>query len=186
VPVAEQPQHMQALANANRIRSARAALKHEVRAGNRTVAEILGPDATLPPEAESMTISELLCCRPRWGKTVTRRFLERLMIGERVQLGELTLRQRKLIVEEPASVPQPKPEAPAPQWLDGPGLAEWLRVRRSGVSAKLPDGLRQCVCSWSRAGTRANVFRVDEVLVALDFHLAEVPEYLYLPSRGQR
>jgi hypothetical protein len=186
MPVAEQPQHMQALANANRIRGARAALKSAVRAGDRTVAEILGPDATLPSEAESMTVSELLCCRPRWGKTVTRRFLERLMIGELVPLSALTLRQRKLIVEEPATVPQPKPEAPLPQWLDGPGVAEWLRGARSGISAKLPEGLRQCVCSWSRPGARASVFRVDEVLIALDLHLADVPEHLYLTPRGRR
>lgn len=186
MPVAEKAQHLQALENANRIRLSRAQLKREVKAGKRTIAGILGPDVALPPETESMTVSELLCCRPRWGKTVTRRFLERLMIGEQVQLGALTSRQRRLIVEEPATVPRPKQEQLAPEWLNGPDFCDWLRDARSGDATKLPEHLRRYPSSWSRPGARASVFTVDEVLVALDLHLADVPEHLYLAPGARR
>ena len=52
-----EPQHMQALARANEVRLARAALKRQVAAGSRDVIEVV---LDVPWEAESMTISELL------------------------------------------------------------------------------------------------------------------------------
>ena len=51
------PQHMRALAQANRVRLARAELKRQVAEGEATVAEIV---LACPWEAESMTIADLL------------------------------------------------------------------------------------------------------------------------------
>ena len=54
---APMPQHMEALAHANRVRLARAALKRSVAAGKVDAAEIV---KDCPWEVESMTVGELL------------------------------------------------------------------------------------------------------------------------------
>ena len=63
--IAPAPQHMQALAQANRVRLARAELKRQVAEGEATVAEIV---LECPWEAESMTIADLLMSQHRWGR----------------------------------------------------------------------------------------------------------------------
>src|SRR5690606_18070376 len=87
------PQHMQALAHANRVRLARASLKRAVAAGEVGAAEVvrLGPW-----EAESMTVGELLRAQRRWGRTRTRKFLNAMTLSENRQLSQLTERQRDL------------------------------------------------------------------------------------------
>lgn len=85
------PQHMQALAHANQIRLARAALKREVKRGSLTAADVV---RSCPSEVETMTISELLCSQRRWGRARARKFLGRLSINENRELGRLTVRQR--------------------------------------------------------------------------------------------
>lgn len=89
-----EPQHMQALARANRVRLARAALKRAVGAGKRPVAEIV---LESPWEAESMSISELLSAQRRWGRTRSRKFLGELALSENKRIGTLTHRQRLLL-----------------------------------------------------------------------------------------
>ena len=59
------PQHMRALAQANRVRLARAELKRQVAEGEATVAEIV---LAGPWEAESMSIADLLMSQHRWGR----------------------------------------------------------------------------------------------------------------------
>ena len=66
------PQHMRALAQANRVRLARAELKRQVAEGEATVAEIV---LACPWEAESMAIADLLVSQHRWGRERCRRFL---------------------------------------------------------------------------------------------------------------
>lgn len=88
---AHAPQHMLALAHANRIRLARAALKRAVQSGNVTAADVV---RTCPSEVETMTVSELLRSQRRWGRTRTRKFLIPLAVNENRELGKLTVRQR--------------------------------------------------------------------------------------------
>ena len=88
---AESPQHMQALAHANRIRLARAALKRAIKSGQATAADVV---RDCPSEVESMTVSELLRSQTRWGRTRVRKFLIPLAVNENRELGRLTVRQR--------------------------------------------------------------------------------------------
>ena len=88
---ASAPQHMQALARANRVRLARAELKRQVAEGEATVPEIV---LTCPWEAESMTIADLLMSQHRWGRTRCRRFLASIPMLETKTIGSMTTRQR--------------------------------------------------------------------------------------------
>ena len=91
LPQAETQQHMLALAQANRVRLARAALKRRVGAGEVHVADvILDP----PSEAEGMTITDLLTSQRRWGATRCRKFLASLPLTETKTVGSMTERQR--------------------------------------------------------------------------------------------
>jgi hypothetical protein len=102
------PQHLQALARANRVRLARAALKRSVAAGDRDVAEVV---LECPWEAESMTISELLAAQRRWGRTRSRKLLQHLGMSENKQVGALVQRQRMLLA---SSLTAKGTEAPQP------------------------------------------------------------------------
>ena len=90
------PQHMQALAHANRVRLARASLKRDVASGAVDAAEIV---RECPWEVESMTVGELLRSQRRWGRT-QRKFLFSIALNENRTLGRLTARQRDLLAEE--------------------------------------------------------------------------------------
>lgn len=74
-------------------------------------------------------------------------------------------------------------------WLDGPGLVEWLEAQRPkrdlgdyGPVGKLSKRIRE----W-RAGDKANVYVVDSVLVSLGLTIAYVPTELYVepPQTGK-
>ena len=84
-------QHMRALAQANRVRLARAELKRQVAEGEASVADVV---LTCPWEAESMTISDLLMSQHRWGRTRCRRFLASSPMFETKTVGSMTERQR--------------------------------------------------------------------------------------------
>ena len=86
--IAPAPQHMQALAQANRVRLARAELKRLVAEGEANVAEVV---LDCPWQAESMTIADLLMSQHRWGRSRCRRFLLSIPMTER-QLKELASR----------------------------------------------------------------------------------------------
>jgi hypothetical protein len=88
------PQHMQALARANRVRLARAELKRSVARGDIEVAEVI---RECPWETESMTLAELLTSQRRWGRTRARKLLISLALNEHKRLGTLTERQRALL-----------------------------------------------------------------------------------------
>ena len=91
------PQHMRALAEANRVRLARAALKREIDAGHVDAAEVV---RECPWEVETMTVGELLRSQRRWGRTRSRKFLSSLALSENREIGRLTLRQRSVLAEE--------------------------------------------------------------------------------------
>lgn len=97
---AAMPQHMEALAHANRIRLARAALKRSVAAGDVEAAEIV---SECPAEVDSMTVGELLRSQRRWGRTRVRKFLFPLDLNENRPLGRLTTRQRLVLARELAA-----------------------------------------------------------------------------------
>ncbi len=88
------PQHLQALARANRVRLARAALKRTIASSERGVAEVI---LECPWECESMSITELLSSQRRWGRTRSRKFLTSLGLTENKRIGTLTHRQRNLV-----------------------------------------------------------------------------------------
>ena len=94
------PQHMQALARANRVRLARAELKRSIARGDVDASEIV---EECPWETESMTIAELLTSQRRWGRTRARKFLMPLSLSENKQLGTLTPRQRAILAAELAA-----------------------------------------------------------------------------------
>ena len=85
------PQHLRALAQANRVRLARAELKRQVAEGEATAADIV---LRCPWEAESMTIADLLMSQRRWGRSRCRRFLASIPMLETKTIGSMTLRQR--------------------------------------------------------------------------------------------
>jgi hypothetical protein len=103
-------QHLKALERANRVRLARARLKRQVAAGERSVAEVI---MASPWEADSMDISELLMSQRRWGRTRCRRVLLSLGLPENKQIGTMTERQRTaLAVTLTAKMGAPRPERP--------------------------------------------------------------------------
>jgi hypothetical protein len=87
-------QHMRALAQANRVRLARADLKRQVAEGETSVADVV---LSCPWEAESMTISDLLMSQHRWGRTRCRRFLTSIPMSETKTVGTMTDRQRRAL-----------------------------------------------------------------------------------------
>jgi hypothetical protein len=91
------PQHMEALARANRVRLARAELKRAIGRGDVEVVEVI---RDTPWETESMTLAELLTSQRRWGRTRARKFLLGLALNENKRLGTLTPRQRALLDSE--------------------------------------------------------------------------------------
>jgi hypothetical protein len=91
------PQHMQALARANRVRLARAELKRSIARGDVEVADVV---RDCPWETESMTLAELLTSQRRWGRTRARKFLIGIALSENKRLGTLTSRQRALLCAE--------------------------------------------------------------------------------------
>jgi hypothetical protein len=93
-PAAPGPQYMQALAQANKVRLARAELKRSVASGELTVAEIL---LGVHWEAENMTISDLLMSQRRWGQTRCRKLLMQVPVSENKVLGAMTDRQRRAL-----------------------------------------------------------------------------------------
>lgn len=88
------PQHMRALARANRVRLARAELKRSIGRGDVDVIEVI---RECPWETESMTLAELLTSQRRWGRTRSRKLLQALGLSENKRVGTLTPRQRALL-----------------------------------------------------------------------------------------
>ena len=89
------PQHLRALAQANRVRLARAELKRQIAENELGVADVV---LSCPWEAESMAIADLLMSQHRWGRTRCRRFLAALPMTETKTIGSMTDRQRLALI----------------------------------------------------------------------------------------
>jgi len=90
------PQHLTALARANRVRLARAELKRRIGNGELSAADVL---LACTWEVESMTVADLLASQRRWGATRCRKLLLALQISETRHVGALTERQRVQLAE---------------------------------------------------------------------------------------
>src|SRR5262245_37279456 len=88
-------QCMEALARANKVRLARAALKREISAGRRSITEVIMES---PWEVESMSLGELLCAQSRWGRARSRKLLSSTSLSEGKRVGTMTERQRRILV----------------------------------------------------------------------------------------
>jgi hypothetical protein len=88
------PQHMQALAHANKVRLARASLKREIAAGDTDASEVV---RGCPWEVSTMTVGELLRSQRRWGRARARKFLFGIALNENREVGRLTERQRVVL-----------------------------------------------------------------------------------------
>jgi hypothetical protein len=84
------PQCMRALQRANEVRVARANLKRRVAFGDIDVAEVI---LYCPWEAQSMAVGDLLVSQRRWGRIRCRKFLSRVPISEKKEIGSMTERQ---------------------------------------------------------------------------------------------
>jgi hypothetical protein len=91
----DEPQRRRALRLANRIRSERARLKRRLAAGELGAAQVI---ECSPSEARSMALAELLASQRQWGSERSRRLLQRVGVHEQRRLGQLTERQRRLLI----------------------------------------------------------------------------------------
>ena len=87
-------QHMRALARANQVRLARAALKRRVATGEIEAADVI---LDCPWEAQSMAVADLLMSQRLWGQTRCRTILAQLPMTEKKTVGSMTDRQRRLL-----------------------------------------------------------------------------------------
>jgi hypothetical protein len=98
-----EPQRLQALARANKVRLARAELKRRIADGGVSAADII---LGCPEAAENWSVGELLMSQRRWGINRCRKFLARNQISEIKQIGTLTQRQRDLLATQLKSCEQ--------------------------------------------------------------------------------
>jgi hypothetical protein len=88
-------QRMEALHTANRIRSARAKLKLDLKAGRERVHDIL----LEPPEyIETMKAFDLLLATPKYGRVKTNRLLAQCRMSPSKTIGGMSERQRNELV----------------------------------------------------------------------------------------
>lgn len=99
-------QRRAALAQANAVRTARAALRRAVHDGDVRAADVV---ADPPPEARSMSVGELLAAQHRWGAARASRLLRRVPVPETKVLAALTPRQRAALA---ALLPGGEPTGP--------------------------------------------------------------------------
>jgi hypothetical protein len=105
-PAPSDQQHLRALARANQIRLARAALKRQIAGGRTPAAEVI---LEAPWEAASMTVADVLTSQRRWGTTRCRKVLSAVQISETKTVGALTERQRRALARrlEAGAAPEP-------------------------------------------------------------------------------
>lgn len=87
---------MEALGRANRIRSARAVLKAEIKRGEQTLESVL---SDIPDCMETMRVFDLLICCPKIGKVKAGVICRKLDIRPSLYLPQLsTLRRQQLLL----------------------------------------------------------------------------------------
>jgi hypothetical protein len=90
-PARSLEQRLDALAEANRIRTRRAVLKRDVAAGRETASRIV---YDVPDWAGTMKVYELLMTVPRWGRTKSLNAMRAVDIAAGKTIGGLSPRQR--------------------------------------------------------------------------------------------
>jgi hypothetical protein len=90
-------QRLDALERANEIRRARAELKRRIQVGERSAADVI---LDCPPEASRWPVEDLLASQSGWGKATARKFLAHNGIREIKPVGELTVRQQRLLATQ--------------------------------------------------------------------------------------
>jgi hypothetical protein len=90
-----QPQHLRALDRANETRLARAKVKRQVAAGEKSAADVLRDPSWC---VATWQIVDLLMAQRRWGRARARRLLLSLGLPEQKQIGTMTERQRKALI----------------------------------------------------------------------------------------
>lgn len=89
-----QPQHMQALDQANRVRLERAVLKRAIGENDRALLRMLDE----PPECVmSASIMEMLKAQRGWGRTRALKLLDRCGLRESRKIEDMTTRQRQAV-----------------------------------------------------------------------------------------
>lgn len=88
-----QPQHMEALERANTVRLGRADVKRKLIAREISLSEVLAH-----PDVQSARLRDVLAWQWKWGNMRVRNLLGALQISETRTVGELTDRQKGLIV----------------------------------------------------------------------------------------
>jgi hypothetical protein len=95
-PERSQQQRLDALKRANDIRSERARLKECLRAGELTIADVLGEP---PPCVHTAKVLDLLLAVPKYGRVKANRVLERCRVSPARTVNGLTPRQRKELLD---------------------------------------------------------------------------------------
>jgi hypothetical protein len=89
-------QCMDALGEANRIRSARAKLKKDLKAGQKAIDDII----LRPPEyILTMKLFDLVIACPKYGRVKVNKILVKCRISSSKTIGDLSLRQRAEIID---------------------------------------------------------------------------------------
>ena len=89
------PQHMQALAEANRVRLARAQLKRDLKAARVSIHDLL----LEPPEyVETAKVFDMLLAVPKYGRVKVNKILVQCRISPSKTIGGLSERQRTELV----------------------------------------------------------------------------------------
>jgi hypothetical protein len=84
-------QRREALVRANKMRVARAGVKHALKDGTRTASGVL---AGCEPELENWKVRELLLAVPGWGERAANRALTQCRVSYTKTCGGLSVRQR--------------------------------------------------------------------------------------------
>lgn len=89
-------QRMEALAKANEIRTLRAQLKKDIKAGRTALADVIGQ----PPDfVMTAKVYDMLMAVPKYGRVKATRFLTHCRISQGKTIGGLSERQRAELVE---------------------------------------------------------------------------------------
>jgi hypothetical protein len=93
----KKPQHLKALARANKIRFARADIRKQVFNGEITIAGLV---TTMPKAIETLEVYKALTWQMRWGRARSLRALQTIGLSEWVTFGNLTPRQKDLLIKK--------------------------------------------------------------------------------------
>lgn len=96
VPDRSREQRLDAIKQANYIRTWRSVLKQDIKAGRVSVVDVLRDPA---PEVETMAVFDLLLAAPKFGRVKVTKVLSRQAVSPSKTVGGLSPRQRASLVE---------------------------------------------------------------------------------------